>query len=726
MRSILPYPPVPSSVPQGDQSKMAQHKEPRSKACTACRRSKVRCVKDANDQVCKRCKAQGIPCVYEYKVASYKVVGNNNKLSPQVDTYSVTNHQASNKEEMAPGAISNLLNPNQNHNKVPETTVEGESGPWQSSVEGRLQDFDSKLGKILHLLQNSGPAALPSVPSEAQRVPRTALDGSLGKQRPSPPLLSASSSYLPPLVPAAGATRKRSAESESADEIPPKKQRQDEALARIITKSEAQRLFDFFDENISIQLFGFEIKDYEIEEIWDSCPLLVATVCCISAMHNSQYSDRSGPLAKLIKNWTQELLFDVPRTETQAFNTVMALCFCGFWFQKDQLFTGIALQLAKTMQLISPLNKKSKIPKKDRIKLWYLLYILDGQQALVFNRQTLTDSRESTLTNARKLLLAEDQSDAKSTALSTGISANYSNLRLVSQVEYHQALDHVFTEDAWDLLTPASFGLPFKSNLELDKWMVQWTVLLSPFKMNPTWSSKSTLIYYNFAKMHINSAAVRKLQITGDDLPEIDQNDIDEQFGKRVEELDDDKFGDSDDDSDDEDDVKINEAADLFKDMSPMESRRVSSRIALSAAETVLNIVLADSDILSALQYVPIHIHIMLYYAALLVLRPPSYLVSGSPKSLEDSINSIHLGKKLAWAIRSYPPTDKQFAGKLVAALDRILEEKEADLTREIGHVQDSNDRLQLQQSLDAEYKPKNTRKHKIMAWPGVDSGHPE
>ena len=84
------------------------------------------------------------------------------------------------------------------------------------------------------------------------------------------------------------------------------------------------------------------------------------------------------------------------------------------------------------------------------------------------------------------------------------------DMRLVSQVEYNQAINEAFKGTAWDLLAPASFGIPSKSNLELDRWMVSWTVLLSPESFGAIWSTKSTLIYYNFAKMHINSSAVKR------------------------------------------------------------------------------------------------------------------------------------------------------------------------------------------------------------------------
>ena len=125
------------------------------------------------------------------------------------------------------------------------------------------------------------------------------------------------------------------------------------------------------------------------------------------------------------------------------------------------MFTGLALQLAKEYGLNQP-NQKNK----DKLKLWYLLYVLDGQQSLTFNRQPLLNSQEYSLKHSKELLLGEKGnklSDLKSKEL---IKQNKSNskpltdeeisklmakqrltdMRLVSQVEYNQAINEAFKE----------------------------------------------------------------------------------------------------------------------------------------------------------------------------------------------------------------------------------------------------------------------------------------
>ncbi|QPG72753.1 hypothetical protein FOA43_000054 [Brettanomyces nanus] len=750
---------ISSTTPNESKQSSSRHFEKRSKACTNCRRSKVRCVKLGDDEVCKRCRNQGIQCVYEYKIASYRIVGTGAKADPPcqqrlVHPLAPLSRLPHSSASSTMASISNLLNPSDESPEPPHTSSEPphtSSEPlnspkfeWQNSVEERLKNFDSKLGSIITILndQNSSPHPIRQLPS---------LNAFMGNA------LSVATSTSPCISSNVPVTKFGPISRNSSLDLtmisPPNKRRKIEhkdhkSLDDILTRKQAMELFNYFDANISSQLFGFSVGQYSVNSVWETCPLLVATICCISSIHHPVFNNLFTSLEALIHKLSMDTLSSSPKTELEAFNTIMALCFCGFWFQKDQMFTGLALQLARSMNLMSSLNKQSKIPRKDRVKLWFLLYILDGQQSLVFNRQTLVDPRDITLSKGKSILLEAEDFEAgkiegankdQQPAQDHSFESTYSNLRLVSQVQYHQAIDCAFEEEAWDLFAPASFGLPYKTNLELDKWMVQWTVLLSSLKACPVWSSKSTLIYYNFAKMHINSTAIRKLQIVGTELPRLDQCEVDDDWNENSKKIETGKGAQLDtngnpieenenSEEDENDDSDYNTYQDIIKEMSPYQSRRVSSELAFSAAETVLKIVLEDPNIISALRYVPIHIHIMLYYAALLVLRTPSYLISNREASFEESLRSIRMVKKLRIAVLANTPTDREFAQRLVVALTSILREKVKTLKERISRETDGDRKFkQLEDMLSSNDSMflKHRKPHKIMAWPGFDSGHP-
>lgn len=566
--------------------------------------------------------------------------------------------------------------------------------------------------------------------------------------------------------------------SKSLDEEGYKRQKVDENNLpedfrdTILSLDEAKELFLFFDSNITPQLFGFEISKFSVDRIWKSSPILICAICVISAMHhpNESLSQKQLVLLKYLHGLCSELLYQGrPDNELDGFNTILALIFCSFWLSDSQMFTGLALQIAKEIGLNNPKSsRKSKeaLNSKDRLKLWYLLYILDGQQSLTYNRQPLVDSHEYSLQNSRTLLLNNDKTLTNGTSKAPDLLKNsedkdnlsaeqqvqirpnlrFTDMRLVSQVEYNQALSEAFKGLAWDLLTPSSLGIPSKSNLELDKWMVSWTVLLAPMNNGAVWSSKSTLIYYNFAKMHINSSAVRQLQIenpgSNSSFPKLSQVNFrpsntepsaSQEVSGQKESRD---WEDESSDDDDEDEFVSN------KHLISKDEASVNADIAFNAALTVLNLVLNDKDIISNLKYVPVHVHIMLYYACLLLVGDANCTSTKGTNELDHFkkvIVNLATVSSMRQTISENFPVDKYFGRRLLSSLDELIEERTRGLKEYLSNSVLENvvrdkflNQLTSISSGDTSHKfevfEDNSRSSSpgvIYAWPGSNHGHP-
>ena len=117
--------------------------------------------------------------------------------------------------------------------------------------------------------------------------------------------------------------------------------------------------YSIFDANISQQLFGFEISKFDVDEIWDSCPILVCA-STIASIHHPKLSTKSKQLQVYLHNLCGSIILNKPRNEQDGFNTIVALILCSFWLSDSQMFTGLALQLAKEYGLNQP-NQKIKI-----------------------------------------------------------------------------------------------------------------------------------------------------------------------------------------------------------------------------------------------------------------------------------------------------------------------------------------------------------------------------
>lgn len=844
-------------------------KEKRTKPCSNCKKSKVKCIY-TNNLPCERCikNGQAVNCQFVPKLPSLKLpqippsqtTGSSSivardeiklpPLNPLSQHFPQTNGIAPNAPSNPPPAPFHFPGSSTSQKYVNSTTpISRESPPeelWKNQIEGKMSVFDDKLNDLVDVLRSNQKLLLENqqqfnqlvytdnqyqhqnrphnIPpqlynNQYYRLPPASYHhspynnpqqhyDSLPSSTPySPALYSDPSPYEPRSIPPPTAPKRDlEDQSYSRDEkkiklspksinYQPKVYPQDFRQG-FLDISQARTLFKFFDANISPQLFGFEISKFSVDSIWESSPILICAICTIASMHypDQEIAEKLEQLQRYLHDLCGKLLLKGrPKTEVDGFNTIVALVLCSFWLSNSQIFTGLALQLAKEIGLNKPVTVNgdydedndndnysgSKLSDKNRLKLWYLLYVLDGQQSITFNRQRLVNSEDYSLKHSKELLTnnkkfitqksekadpekkqelkAVDKSHDTSNIENENYSKQYfTDLRLVSQVEYNQALNEAFKGNAWDLLAPSSLGIPSKSNLELDKWMVSWTVLLSPVNNGAVWSSKSTLIYYNFAKMHINSHAVRQLQMkTGDDenvvfpkwnsnSPQYLNNPVPPK--KKLIALEVNKEEDSDDseDSDDEDEFVSN------KELMTENEAIVNANIAVTAANTVLNLVLNDRDILNNLKYVPVHIHIMLYYAALLLINPPSDNNFGRANNktlkLQKSVESLKTVKLLQSKIYLNLPTDKSFGDRLISSLDDLIQEKIVNLRNEIDNLENVEDfdlKRDLHNQLDLISELRDSGKvtelktnsydssgrsspgEKISAWPGSNHGHP-
>lgn len=652
---------------------------------------------------------------------------------------------------------------------------------WKHSMESRLDSFDSKFNDLIDTVRENQKALMAErelsqyYSAQNDRMQRelryAALQGYSSYSHSSTPSLEYSD-------------RKRSNTQEAESPKRLKVSKENDFRGSVLTLEEARTLFAYFDTNISQQLFGFEILKFSVDTIWETSPILICAICTIASMHypDPNISTKQEALQFHLHELCSGLLFQGrPQTEREGFNTIVALILCSFWLSDSQRFTGLALQLAKEFGMNKPSRRKTEdsLSEKDRLKLWYLLYILDGQQSMTFNRLSLINSDDYSLRHSRELLLpnilrpklsARDPVEAGPTNSPEGakvngdsaltkkliqkekqeierreFNTNFTDLRLVSQVEYNQALNEAFKGDAWDLIAPSAFGIPSKSNLELDKWMVSWTVLLAPMNCGSVWLSKSTLIYYNFAKMHINSSLIRQLQVsTGDSnvtFPNWDNIDsvLEKNRSTQGPEHTNITVEIQEEDNEEEEFLHNNEIV-------TQDEALLNLNIAMNAAQTVLNLVLNDMDIMNNLKYVPVHIHIMLFYAALLLVNRP--VNNGSSDQTKDfpyfqeCVASLRTVKTLQKKIALNFPTDRRFGDRLIQSLDSVFHERsrrlkielneadldiatKAELLNEISILLSSSQLELIPNSADGSSKESSPKPEKISAWPGSHHGHP-
>ncbi|CAH6723004.1 hypothetical protein CLIB1444_12S02102 [[Candida] jaroonii] len=723
----------------------------RTKPCSNCKRSKVKCTY-IDSLPCERCvkQKQAHLCVFVPKLPSLKFQDplppysqiNESSTVPPVNTPKPNNiGNLTSKTSVpptipsvtpsipsVPPSIPSVASTLPQSSQIPSiqnitrqstpqipfglSQYAHNEGGWKNEMSSKMNLFDNRLNDLMDVFTKSQKELLQQQERHYQEIMQQN---------------SANQNAL---------KRQISNDSEQNDEKRRKFDVSEDFRDNLLTLNEAKSLFQFFDSNITPQLFGFEISKISIDEIWKSSPILICAICTISSIHhpNFELSTKSKDLMACLHKLCSDLLFQRPTTEIDGFNTILALIFCSFWLSDSQMFTGLALQIAKEIGLDQPKRNKSdkSLNSRDRLKLWYLLYVLDGQQSLTYNRQPLLNAGDYSIQHSRSLLLSREQgsiegvNEIKEEVKPETKEEEYSrftDMRLVSQVEYNQALNEVFKGNAWELLAPSSLGIPSKSNLELDKWMVSWTVLLSPMNQGAVWPSKSTLIYYNFAKMHINSQAVRQLQSDNQNsFPKLQE--LPDDFGPQPAVVELEESDNWEDDSDDEEEF-ISQ-----KQLIGKGGMLDDAAIAFNAAQTVLNLVLIDKDIVNNLKYVPVHIHIMLYYAALLLVGNNNVETTGTMDHFTNLITNLSTVCSLRKLISENKPVDKTFGRKLLTSLDDLIEEKMSTIKKSIleADIEDKNELLHKLSTLSEQSsKIFETRSESppIYAWPGANHGHP-
>lgn len=708
-------------------------RDKRTKPCGNCKRSKVKCEYDQS-LPCVRCMNIGLAssCLFLLKLPSLQLPLINAPLVPFANTP---------PPAMLPHPLHvpshNIYS--QSHTPSIPAVQASFHPPAQDSIvklEQKVESMDSKFNELLKLLHENQTAIRDDrQKNKAQREVHSATpSGQILKLKRSL-TCSNDDDYL--------ATKKIKCSDDFRNEV--------------LSMQEAKLLFNFFDQNISQQLFGFELKNFCVEDLWESSPILVCAICTISLIHypDPSVSSKQATLQTHLQQLCSKIIFEPqPSSDSTVFNTIVALILCSFWLSDSQRFTGLALQLAKEHNFneIHPKDPKtSLVTHRDRLKLWYLLYILDGQQSMTFHRQALLSASDGAIQNSRHLLLDNsketkviEQSSIEETQSKEVIKQNsnghskLTDLRLISQVEYNCALDEALKGNAWDLLDPQAFGIPSKSNLELDKWMVSWTVLLAPMNNGTVWLSKSTLIYYNFAKMHINSLALRSLQVnTGESgviFPKWNQYKFVTDSLRTPE-----KKTEYDVPAADNEEFVSN------TELATQDQAMLNLNIAVSAAQTVLSLVLNDKDILDNLKYVPLHIHIMLYYAAFLLVSAPANLLSGGIEDyshFKNVFNNLRMTKTLQKKILLNLPTDKRFGDRLLKSLDALFNERihnlqieihnapidvpaKAELMNEMSTLQCTYSQVELiPESAEVSSLDSSPQPEKKYAWPASHHGH--
>lgn len=679
----------------------------RTRPCLSCKRQKLKCQYDKS-LPCERCTKHGLECYFPPNPKDK--VHTNEQLN--AESAKVQGHVQPNVKPLTdvPNLINSMIRPHIHQieqstgpgNAVASSHLPDEEKPWLYSVEQRLEVLQKALESVLGIFKHNQIQHEQQI-NLLQAQVRRHTHTNTGSPSSGP----VSEVSLPSLSQIIG-------QSGSLEQVT------DFRKNKILSSDEAAELLEIFCTKMSAHMFGYNLKELTLRKLWNESPLLLIAICRVACPHHQTLFTKKPLLQKSLEWFSSRLINDsnMLGDEESVERTILGLVIASLWLESNQLYMSIAVQLARKWRL-----DQRKGEKGELWKLWYLLYIADGSLNLTIRKSpsiykqvepTITSVRETLLDhvedpNLRNVLrqneiieegLTREQLLSLNEVDHSKIKVNshaLQNMHLCALVEYHAAIESLFHNTNHgsmramsSLLKPDVFGVPWETNMDLDRWMISWTITLQNVDVqNDAWCLKSTLLYYNFARMHINTRWLLDRDVSLEDSSWM-------QVWRNSSQL-------------------------------PEHSTLItaSHEVSYSAACSLLKLATKDKDMRSLFQFFPNHIYLMLFYACMIVLEPPNSLDCTDSTIIKKLKQSFKLAQTYREMLISHTATDSALTGKIADSIKTLMINfiNVCAEQRKNSSARDQKIEEIIQDTTDPSV-PDGTKKT-ISAWPSVNHGHP-
>lgn len=349
-----------------------------------------------------------------------------------------------------------------------------------------------------------------------------------------------------------------------------------------ITIEEAEYLFNYYRKNINSLLWGGILCQHKtLQDARQSSAVLTAAVITVAALH--------APDQKKILPSAYDEFVSISGSDSLSrshnLDDIRGLCIGAFYLTNlSWRLTSQAVRMATEVNLhqasLSLLRGYSDLKTHERMRLWYVLYICDHQFAIAYGRPPIMHD-DGAIRSIDKFLANQ--------LISPG------DIRLAGQVKIQQILSEVYFFYGCDpdlALNTEDYERLRSFNISLDQWRLTWVPKSVDMPLYGTYPSRSKVLYYQFARFHLNSLSLRGLS------------------ARRSSEQ--------------------GMPADLSWD------RREAANAAILAATSTMQLVVEEADIHRALVGVPIFTHTMIAMCASFLIKMAVVFGKPLPSSNQD------------------------------------------------------------------------------------------
>ncbi|KAL4930223.1 Zn(II)2Cys6 transcription factor [Aspergillus undulatus] len=454
----------------------------RIRACTECKRHKVRCDMNAGEIVCQRCHRMGLECVVnkslqtllddeaEWKSTIELAMAD---LLRKVQLPELSYYQAVGKSAERP--------PRKRVRKA--STVSTDDSPLTTGIDRAVEVNES-----IDAATRAGAEKMSPPIATFQPQPQYAIDK---EENGATSLVTAPMGSLYEVTQLSD-IRATSPERHHANDLVT-----DFVSRGAVGLQEAEELFDHFDRVLNRYLWdGILLVHKDLTSLRNSSSMLSAAVFAVTALHLPHKERTFDTCYTEFAKLASESMLDRHHT----LDDLRALCIGAFWLADvSWKLSGYAVRIATERNLHQAYRKATlgSPEHKEQARLWYLLYTLEHHFSIAYGRPPI---------------IHEDYSIANHHTFILSPSVSQSDLRLHSQVDLFIILSriyHAFGPDV-DLEVPETeFPKIDKFDTDLGDWRSAWLPRLAGSRYVGAYPYKAVYLHYNFCRLQLNSVALR-------------------------------------------------------------------------------------------------------------------------------------------------------------------------------------------------------------------------
>ncbi|KAK9350461.1 hypothetical protein V1523DRAFT_80133 [Lipomyces doorenjongii] len=435
------------------------------RACSECKRQKIKCEMKTGEPSCSGCIKKGHKCVV------------NNELHQFIEESHEWKSYYVSQLEQVRAAVYDLLR----RNEMPDLSTYA----------------------VTH--HRSTPIMEPSAPQAAAVIEHMNSSSAMAMTRENSqePALEESELVAAPMRSLYEVTKLRNLRSNlnsvSNGPSPPSVLEQDLISRGCVSLDEAEMLFSVYSRTINQFLWGgIAMLHPDLESVRRASSLLTAAILAVAALHIPNDTD-------LLNTCYKEFVSLVSQSTLNRYHTlddIRALTIGAFWLSDlSWKLSSRAVSIATEMSLHQCVRKmlKGDMSQYEGAEVWYLLYVLDHQFSTAYGRPPII--REDVAIRNFETFLECPESSQR-------------DIRLIAQVTLFAILSKaydLFGSDTDQEISEDSFVRIREFNVEVDRWRLRWQPqhLVSPYV--GTYPSKGVALHYHFAKFQINSLSLRSI-----------------------------------------------------------------------------------------------------------------------------------------------------------------------------------------------------------------------